>query len=63
MLIMTSLQFIQPLRAKGNMYLYLENDQMRKLLKLTHRTSLMEALKEVLGLSELVLIPWWRRRL
>ena len=43
---------------KGNMNLYiLEKGSDEETLKITHRTSLMEALKEVLGLSELVLIP------
>ncbi|KEK24386.1 arginine deiminase [Bacillus gaemokensis] len=43
---------------KGNMNIYiLEKGQDEETLKITHRTSLMEALKEVLGLSELVLIP------
>ncbi|HDR7323848.1 MULTISPECIES: arginine deiminase [Bacillus] len=43
---------------KGNMNIYiLEKGQDVETLKITHRTSLMEALKEVLGLSELVLIP------
>ena len=43
---------------KGNMNIYiLEKGQDEETLKITHRTSLMEALKEVLGLNELVLIP------
>lgn len=43
---------------KGNMNIYiLEKGSDGETLKITHRTSLMEALKEVLGLSELVLIP------
>ena len=43
---------------KGNMNIYiLEKGPDAENLKITHRTSLMEALKEVLGLSELVLIP------
>ncbi|MCU4769170.1 arginine deiminase [Bacillus toyonensis] len=43
---------------KGNMNIYiLEKGSDEENLKITHRTSLMEALKEVLGLSELVLIP------
>ncbi|AXO96612.1 arginine deiminase [Bacillus anthracis] len=43
---------------KGNMNIYiLEKGPDEENLKITHRTSLMEALKEVLGLSELVLIP------
>ncbi|HFK1746572.1 arginine deiminase [Bacillus cereus] len=43
---------------KGNMNIYiLEKESDEETLKITHRTSLMEALKEVLGLSELVLIP------
>ncbi|WP_377867029.1 arginine deiminase [Bacillus sp. R86525] len=43
---------------KGNMNIYiLEKGPDAETLKITHRTSLMEALKEVLGLSELVLIP------
>ncbi|MGM2632857.1 arginine deiminase [Bacillus cereus group sp. Bce040] len=43
---------------KGNMNIYiLEKGLDEETLKITHRTSLMEALKEVLGLSELVLIP------
>ncbi|WIG37235.1 arginine deiminase [Bacillus toyonensis] len=43
---------------KGNMNIYiLEKGPDVETLKITHRTSLMEALKEVLGLSELVLIP------
>ncbi|WP_144609928.1 arginine deiminase [Bacillus cereus] len=43
---------------KGNMNIYiLEKGTDEETLKITHRTSLMEALKEVLGLSELVLIP------
>ncbi|EEL58013.1 arginine deiminase [Bacillus cereus] len=43
---------------KGNMNIYiLEKGSGEETLKITHRTSLMEALKEVLGLSELVLIP------
>ncbi|MFB5584002.1 arginine deiminase [Bacillus albus] len=43
---------------KGNMNIYiLEKGPDEETLKITHRTSLMEALKEVLGLSELVLIP------
>ena len=43
---------------KGNMNIYiLEKGTDEEALKITHRTSLMEALKEVLGLSELVLIP------
>ncbi|MDX6046617.1 arginine deiminase [Bacillus paranthracis] len=42
---------------KGNMNIYiLEKGLDEETLKITHRTSLMEALKEVLGLSELVLI-------
>ena len=39
-----------------NIYI-LEKGSDEETLKITHRTSLMEALKEVLGLSELVLIP------
>ncbi|MGE7871469.1 arginine deiminase [Bacillus paramycoides] len=43
---------------KGNMNIYiLEKGPDEETLKITHRTSLMEVLKEVLGLSELVLIP------
>ncbi|KWU57903.1 arginine deiminase [Bacillus mycoides] len=43
---------------KGNMNIYiLEKGPDVETLKITHRTSLTEALKEVLGLSELVLIP------
>ncbi|PFJ15371.1 arginine deiminase [Bacillus cereus] len=43
---------------KGNMNIYiLEKGLDEETLKITHRTSLMEALKEVLGLNELVLIP------
>ncbi|PGD31280.1 arginine deiminase [Bacillus wiedmannii] len=43
---------------KGNMNIYiLEKGTDEETLKITHRTSLMEALKEVLGLRELVLIP------
>ncbi|HDR7764414.1 TPA: arginine deiminase [Bacillus paranthracis] len=43
---------------KGNMNIYiLEKGLDEETFKITHRTSLMEALKEVLGLSELVLIP------
>ncbi|GAB6520535.1 arginine deiminase [Bacillus cereus] len=43
---------------KGNMNIYiLEKGSDEETLKITHRTSLMEALKEVLGLSELVFIP------
>lgn len=43
---------------KGNMNIYiLEKGSDEETLKITHRTSLMEALKEVLGLSELALIP------
>ncbi|TKH18888.1 arginine deiminase [Bacillus wiedmannii] len=43
---------------KGNMNIYiLEKGPDVETLKITHRNSLMEALKEVLGLSELVLIP------
>ncbi|ANP79659.1 arginine deiminase [Bacillus cereus] len=43
---------------KGNMNIYiLEKGSDEETLKITHRTSLMEALKEILGLSELVLIP------
>ncbi|AIK36019.1 MULTISPECIES: arginine deiminase [Bacillus] len=43
---------------KGNMNIYiLEKGKDEETLKITHRTSLTEALKEVLGLSELVLIP------
>ncbi|UJA79609.1 arginine deiminase [Bacillus cereus] len=43
---------------KGNMNIYiLEKGADEEKLKITHRTSLMEALKEVLDLSELVLIP------
>ncbi|HDR4906001.1 TPA: arginine deiminase [Bacillus cereus] len=43
---------------KGNMNIYiLEKGSDEETLKISHRTSLMEALKEVLGLSELVLIP------
>ncbi len=43
---------------KGNMNIYiLEKGSDEETLKITHRTSLMEALKEVLSLSELVLIP------
>ncbi|MES1051260.1 arginine deiminase [Bacillus thuringiensis] len=43
---------------KGNMNIYiLEKGSDEETLKITHRTSLMEALKEVLGLSELILIP------
>ncbi|MED1092601.1 arginine deiminase [Bacillus paramycoides] len=43
---------------KGNMNIYiLEKGPDEETLKITHRTSLMESLKEVLGLSELVLIP------
>ncbi|MEH7460506.1 arginine deiminase [Bacillus thuringiensis] len=44
--------------SKGNMNIYiLEKGESEEVLKITHRTSLTEALKEVLGLSELVLIP------
>ncbi len=39
-----------------NIYI-LEKGSDKETLKITHRTSLMEALKEVLGLSKLVLIP------
>ncbi|PHD58112.1 arginine deiminase [Bacillus wiedmannii] len=43
---------------KGNMNIYiLEKGLDAETLKITHRTSLMNTLKEVLGLSELVLIP------
>ncbi|MCX2827761.1 arginine deiminase [Bacillus pseudomycoides] len=43
---------------KGNMNIYiLEKGKDEETLKITHRISLTEALKEVLGLSELVLIP------
>ena len=43
---------------KGNMNIYiLEKGTDEETLKITHRNSLMEALKEVLGLRELVLIP------
>ncbi|MGG0185482.1 arginine deiminase [Bacillus rhizoplanae] len=43
---------------KGNMNIYiLEKGSDKETLKITHRTSLTEALKEALGLSELVLIP------
>ncbi|WP_243525595.1 arginine deiminase [Bacillus pseudomycoides] len=43
---------------KGNMNIYiLEKGKDEESLKITHCTSLTEALKEVLGLSELVLIP------
>ncbi|PEA54830.1 arginine deiminase [Bacillus pseudomycoides] len=43
---------------KGNMNIYiLEKGESEEVLKITHRTSLTEALKEALGLSELVLIP------
>ncbi|EMA6343706.1 arginine deiminase [Bacillus cytotoxicus] len=43
---------------KGNMNIYiLEKGLDEETLKITHRTSLMEVLKEVLGLKELVLIP------
>jgi arginine deiminase len=43
---------------KGNMNIYiLEKGSDEETLKITHRTSLMDTLKEVLGLSELVLIP------
>ncbi|MEK4888984.1 arginine deiminase [Bacillus sp. FSL M7-0996] len=43
---------------KGNMNIYiLEKGPDVETLKITHRTSLTEALKEVVGLSELVLIP------
>lgn len=43
---------------KGNMNIYiLEKGKDEETLKITHRTSLTEALKEVLGLSELILIP------
>ncbi|PHA01142.1 arginine deiminase [Bacillus pseudomycoides] len=43
---------------KGNMNIYiLEKGESEEVLKITHRTSLTQALKEVLGLSELVLIP------
>ncbi|PGA92174.1 arginine deiminase [Bacillus wiedmannii] len=43
---------------KGNMNIYiLEKGLDAETLKITHRTSLMDTLKEVLGLSELVLIP------
>ncbi|ABS20706.1 MULTISPECIES: arginine deiminase [Bacillus cereus group] len=43
---------------KGNMNIYiLEKGLDEETLKITHRTSLMEVLKEVLGLQELVLIP------
>ena len=55
---MTSLQFIQPFKGqKEYEYLYFRKGSDEETLKITHRTSLMEALKEVLGLSELVLIP------
>ncbi|MDC2865305.1 MULTISPECIES: arginine deiminase [unclassified Bacillus (in: firmicutes)] len=44
--------------SKGNMNIYiLEKGESEEVLNITHRTSLTEALKEVLGLSELVLIP------
>ncbi|WP_020061660.1 arginine deiminase [Bacillus sp. 123MFChir2] len=43
---------------EGNMNVYiLEKGEDKETLKITHRTSLTEALKEALGLSELVLIP------
>ncbi|PEM22903.1 arginine deiminase [Bacillus wiedmannii] len=43
---------------KGNMNIYiLEKGSDEETLKITHHTSLMDTLKEVLGLSELVLIP------
>ena len=43
---------------EGNMNIYiLEKGESEEVLKITHRTSLTEALKEALGLSELVLIP------
>ncbi|MED1555183.1 arginine deiminase [Bacillus paramycoides] len=43
---------------KGNMNIYiLEKGSDEETLKITNHTSLMEALKEVLGLNELVLIP------
>ena len=43
---------------EGNMNIYiLEKGENEEVLKITHRTSLTEALKEALGLSELVLIP------
>ncbi|MCM3735813.1 arginine deiminase [Bacillus cytotoxicus] len=43
---------------EGNMNIYiLEKGESEEVLKITHRTSLTDALKEVLGLSELVLIP------
>ncbi|PEZ06170.1 arginine deiminase [Bacillus sp. AFS018417] len=43
---------------KGNMNIYiLEKGSDKETLKITYRTSLTEALKEALGLSELVLIP------
>lgn len=43
---------------KGNMNIYiLEKGSDEETLKITNRTSLMDTLKEVLGLSELVLIP------
>ncbi|MEH6889637.1 arginine deiminase [Bacillus sp. JJ864] len=43
---------------KGNMNIYiLEKGESEEVLKITHRTSLTQALKEALGLSELVLIP------
>ncbi|PFD48239.1 arginine deiminase [Bacillus cereus] len=47
---------IQGPKGKMNIYI-LEKGSDEETLKITHRTSLMEALKEVLGLSELVLIP------
>ncbi|ENQ3106703.1 arginine deiminase [Bacillus sp. 491mf] len=43
---------------EGNMNIYiLEKGESEEVLKISHRTSLTEALKEALGLSELVLIP------
>ena len=43
---------------EGNMNIYiLEKGENEEVLKITHRTSLTEALKEALGLSELILIP------
>ena len=47
---MTSLQFTQPFKAKREYeYLYFRKGSDEETLKITHRTSLMEALKEVLG--------------
>ncbi|WP_242144365.1 MULTISPECIES: arginine deiminase [unclassified Bacillus cereus group] len=47
---------IQGPKGKMNIYI-LEKGPDEETLKITHRTSLMEVLKEVLGVKELVLIP------